>query len=94
MPLELPQDAVSRAWLKMEEALRWSQLPIPRGARVADIGSAPGGASQALLAHGLLVTGIDPAEMAPSVLKNPPFFAYPITKYPECDDGNSVKYAG
>ena len=73
MPLELPQDAVSRAWLKMEEALRWSQLPIPRGTRVAEIGSAPGGASQALLAHGLLVTGIDPAEMAPSVLKNPHF---------------------
>jgi 23S rRNA (cytidine2498-2'-O)-methyltransferase len=68
--LEMPADAVSRAWLKMEEALRWSQLPIPPGARVAEIGSAPGGASQALLAHGLLVTGIDPAEMAPSVLNH------------------------
>ena len=33
MPLELPPEAVSRAWLKMEEALRWSQLPIPRGRR-------------------------------------------------------------
>jgi len=73
MPLELPPEAVSRAWLKMEEALRWSQLPIPRGARVAEIGSAPGGASQALLSRGFLVTGIDPAEMAPAVLKNPHF---------------------
>ena len=73
MPLEMPPEAVSRAWLKMEEALRWSQMPIPRGARVAEIGSAPGGASQALLARGLLVTGIDPAEMAPAVLRHPRF---------------------
>jgi 23S rRNA (cytidine2498-2'-O)-methyltransferase len=73
MPLEMPPDAVSRAWLKVEEALRWSQLPIPAGARVAEIGSAPGGASQALLARGLIVMGIDPAEMAPEVLANPRF---------------------
>ena len=71
--LEPPPDVVSRAWLKMEEALRWSRLPIPRGARVAEIGSAPGGASQALLARGLIVTGIDPAEMAPAVLNHPRF---------------------
>ncbi len=73
MSLELPADAVSRAWLKMEEALRWSELPISPGARVAEIGSAPGGASQALLSRGLIVTGIDPAEMAPVVLKHPRF---------------------
>jgi 23S rRNA (cytidine2498-2'-O)-methyltransferase len=73
MPLVLPPDAVSRAWLKMEEALRWSQLPILPGARVAEIGSAPGGASQALLARGFVVTGIDPAEMAPAVLSHPRF---------------------
>ena len=71
--LELPPDAVSRAWLKMEEALRWSRLPIPRDARVAEIGSAPGGASQALLARGCYVTGIDPAEMDPAVLEHPHF---------------------
>jgi 23S rRNA (cytidine2498-2'-O)-methyltransferase len=73
LPLDLPADAVSRAWLKMEEALRWSQLPIPRGARVAEIGSAPGGASQALLAREMIVTGIDPAEMRKEVLNNPHF---------------------
>lgn len=73
MSLELPPDAVSRAWLKMEEGLRWSELPIPRGAAVAEIGSAPGGASQALLARGLVVTGVDPAEMAPAVLEHPRF---------------------
>ena len=64
---------VSRAWLKMEEALRWSRLPIPRGARVAEIGSAPGGSSQVLLARGCFVTGIDPAEMDPAVLADPCF---------------------
>ena len=73
MSLEMPPEAVSRAWLKMEEALRWSRLPIPRGAQVAEIGSAPGGASQALLARGLAVTGIDPAKMAPIVLDHPRF---------------------
>jgi 23S rRNA (cytidine2498-2'-O)-methyltransferase len=73
MSLELPADAVSRAWLKMEEGLRWSQLPIPHGARVAEIGSAPGGASQALLSRGFVVTGIDPAEMAAVVLSHPRF---------------------
>ncbi len=73
MPLELPVEAVSRAWLKMEEALRWSRLPIPEGARCAEIGSAPGGASQALLARGLHVLGIDPAEMDPRVLAHPNF---------------------
>ena len=65
--IELPPEAVSRAWLKTEEALLWSQLPIPPGSRFAEIGSAPGGSSQALLARGLTVLGIDPAEMDPAV---------------------------
>ena len=73
LPLELPEEAVSRAWLKMEEALRWSRLPIPDGARCVELGSAPGGASQALLSRGLLVMGIDPAEMHPAVLGHPNF---------------------
>ncbi len=71
--LELPEQAVSRAWLKMEEALRWSELPIEEGARCAEIGSAPGGASQALLERGLHVTGIDPAQMHADVLAHPQF---------------------
>jgi 23S rRNA (cytidine2498-2'-O)-methyltransferase len=73
MALELPEDAVSRAWLKMEEGLRWSRLPMPNDARVAEIGSAPGGASQALLARGCEVIGIDPAEMALEVLAHSRF---------------------
>ena len=68
-----PLEAASRAWLKMEEALRWSQLPAAAGARFAEIGSSPGGASQSLLGRGFEVIGIDPAEMAPAVLENPKF---------------------
>jgi len=71
--LDLPHDVVSRAWLKMEEALRWSRLPAAPGARFAEIGSSPGGASQSLLGHGFEVIGIDPAEMAATVLEHPHF---------------------
>jgi 23S rRNA (cytidine2498-2'-O)-methyltransferase len=59
--LSPPADVVSRAWLKMREAIAWSGFPLTRGARVIDVGSAPGGASQALLDRGCQVIGIDPA---------------------------------
>ncbi len=71
--LELPPHAVSRAYLKMEEAIGWSQLPLQAGQRCAELGSAPGGAAQALLDRGLSVIGIDPAEMHPAVLPHPNF---------------------
>jgi 23S rRNA (cytidine2498-2'-O)-methyltransferase len=71
--IALPSDAVSRAYLKMEEALAWSGLPIRRGQHFVEIGCAPGGASQALLAHGLNVVGIDPAQVDPCVLAHPNF---------------------
>lgn len=73
LPLTLPSDAVSRAWLKFEEGLRWSGLPIVPGSRCADIGASPGGGSQALLARGAFVQGIDPAEMNPLLLAHPNF---------------------
>jgi 23S rRNA (cytidine2498-2'-O)-methyltransferase len=73
LDLQLPEDAASRAWLKFDEGLRWSELPIPEEARWADIGSAPGGSSQALLQHGYEVWGIDPATVAPQVLAHPQF---------------------
>jgi 23S rRNA (cytidine2498-2'-O)-methyltransferase len=72
-PIELPEYAVSRAYLKMAEALEWSSLPMAKGERVVELGSAPGGASQALLDAGLEVIGVDPAEMDESVLANPRF---------------------
>lgn len=73
LPTNPPVPPVSRAWYKLEEALAWSGLPIPAEARFADLGCAPGGASQALLQRGHLVLGIDPAEVAPHVLEHPNF---------------------
>jgi 23S rRNA (cytidine2498-2'-O)-methyltransferase len=71
--LHPPSHTVSRAWLKMEEALTWSRLPVAPGARFAEIGSSPGGASQCLLGHGFEVIGIDPAEMDAEVMADPNF---------------------
>ena len=72
-PIVLPADAVSRAYLKMEEGLQWSGLPLLPGEACVEIGCSPGGASQALLNRGLLVTGIDPADVDPRVLAHPHF---------------------
>lgn len=71
--IQLPPDAVSRAYLKLEEGLKWSGLPVEPGDHAAEIGCAPGGACQALLNRGLLVTGIDPADIDPYVEANPNF---------------------
>jgi 23S rRNA (cytidine2498-2'-O)-methyltransferase len=66
-PLTLPKEAPSRAYLKLEEGLLWSKAPVQRGDTAIEIGSAPGGASYALLKRGLKVVGIDPGQMAPLV---------------------------
>ncbi len=71
--LSAPPNMISRAYLKIEEALRWSELPIGSGDRCVEIGSAPGGSCAALLERRCIVTGIDTAEMDPSVLANPRF---------------------
>ena len=73
VPILLPSDAVSRAWLKFEEGLRWSEFPIGFDSRCADIGASPGGASQALLARGAKVLGVDPAAIDSIVLRHPNF---------------------
>ena len=71
--IKLPEESPSRAYLKLEEALLFSNAPLRRGQTAVEIGSAPGGASFALLERGLKVIGIDPGEMDPRVLKNPEF---------------------
>jgi len=68
-----PENMVSRAYLKIAEAIPWSNLTIKPGDRIVEIGSAPGGACQRLLDLGAQVTGIDPAEMDESIAKNPRF---------------------
>lgn len=68
-----PPEAPSRAYLKVEEAIRWFQLPVRDGDVALELGSAPGGVVYALLARGLKVVGVDPGEMAPVVAKNSRF---------------------
>ncbi len=70
-PIELPQKAVNRAWLKIHEAIMWGQVPIQKGDVVAEIGSAPGGSAQHLLELGATVIAIDPAEMDPVLAQHP-----------------------
>jgi 23S rRNA (cytidine2498-2'-O)-methyltransferase len=68
-----PPGMISRAYLKMAEAIMWSRLPISSGDSIVEIGCAPGGSCQRLLDMGLKVTGVDPAEMDPVLLKHPEF---------------------
>jgi 23S rRNA (cytidine2498-2'-O)-methyltransferase len=73
IPVVVPEHAVSRAYAKIEEAIQWSGIPLAAGDECVEIGCAPGGASQALLDRGLFVTGIDPADVDPTVLAHPKF---------------------
>lgn len=59
----VPDDAPSRAYAKLEEALAWSGAPVQRGDVAVEIGSAPGGAAFALLRRGLEVVAIDPGRL-------------------------------
>ena len=72
-PLKRREDIVSRAFWKMEEALRWSRLPLKAGQQCIEIGSSPGGACQSLLHRGLLVIGLDPADMDPRIVQHANF---------------------
>ena len=72
-PVVAPENMISRAYLKIAEALAWAQLPMNAGDAFVEIGSAPGGACQRLLELGFRVTGIDPAEMDPLVAEHPRF---------------------
>jgi 23S rRNA (cytidine2498-2'-O)-methyltransferase len=73
VPVELPPEAPSRAFAKIEEAIAWWGAPLHRGETALEIGSAPGGASYALLRRGLSVVGVDPGAMDPIVTANPAF---------------------
>jgi 23S rRNA (cytidine2498-2'-O)-methyltransferase len=73
IPISLPDAAPSRAYLKLEEAITWAKAPIYPGDIAVEVGSAPGGASYALLQRGVKVVGVDPAEMDPIVLSSPNF---------------------
>lgn len=71
--LDLPAGAPSRAWLKLEESLLWSGWDPAPGTVAVELGSAPGGASWALLNRGVRVTGVDVAAMDPRCLTHPAY---------------------
>ena len=67
----LPEDAPSRAWLKMEQGLHCAGLGAPDslvGKTALELGSAPGGGSLSLLTHGAKVIGVDTGDMDGRVL--------------------------
>lgn len=66
--IEVPEDAPSRAFVKLEEALAWSGLTLEVGELAVELGSAPGGAAYALARRGVSVLGVDPAAMDARVL--------------------------
>ncbi len=73
LPVAAPEDAISRAYLKMEEALRWTAFPAERGDQWVELGCAPGGSCQALVDRGFRVIGIDPAEVEEPLARHPQF---------------------
>ena len=68
----LPAAAPSRAWLKLEQALAFASLSSGdalRGRVALELGSAPGGASLALVRRGVDVFGVDTGRMDPRLLE-------------------------
>ena len=72
-PRSLPVGKVSRAWLKLDEAIACFGIAFQPGERAVELGAAPGGACQRLLEAGLAVTGIDPALVDDRVAAHPRF---------------------
>jgi 23S rRNA (cytidine2498-2'-O)-methyltransferase len=72
-PQELPTDKVSRAWLKLDEAIATFGVDLRPGQRAVELGASPGGACQRLLEAGLKVVGIDPALVDDRVAAHPNF---------------------
>ncbi|MCE9631719.1 MAG: hypothetical protein K8S94_13510, partial [Planctomycetia bacterium] len=69
----LGDDKVSRAWLKLDEAVATFELSLEPGERAIELGAAPGGACLRLLEAGLEVVGVDAALVDERVAKHPRF---------------------
>ena len=72
-PVALPEDKVSRAWLKLDEAIATFGIDLRKGQRAVELGASPGGACQRLLESGLTVVGSDPAVVDERVAAHPDF---------------------
>lgn len=71
--LEKPAAAPSRAWIKLEEAFRWSGWKPGKRPTAVELGAAPGGACYSLLERGFRVWGVDAAQMSPVCTDHPDF---------------------
>jgi 23S rRNA (cytidine2498-2'-O)-methyltransferase len=65
------ESGTSRASLKLEEALALLPASPGRGELCADLGAAPGGWTERLLARGARVVAVDPANLAPHLHHHP-----------------------
>lgn len=65
------QEAPSRAAMKLDEAIDWYNVTPGKGDVCVDLGSAPGGWTRRLAERGARVWSVDPAKLAPDVLKFP-----------------------
>jgi 23S rRNA (cytidine2498-2'-O)-methyltransferase len=70
-PVAVPDDAPSRAYAKIEEAIAWAGLAVGPGQVALEIGAAPGGAALALARRGLEVWAVDTGALAPHVAALP-----------------------
>ncbi len=64
-------ESPSRAAMKLEEALDGLPLEPGRGDACVDLGAAPGGWTQRLVARGARVVAVDPAKLMPELASNP-----------------------
>lgn len=89
--IPLPETSPSRAYLKIEEAINRFKPEIRPGMSVLEVGCAPGGATSAMLARGLRVTGVDPQYMDGSVFNHPKFsFVRKETQHLDSEDLRGV----
>jgi 23S rRNA (cytidine2498-2'-O)-methyltransferase len=89
--ITLPAKAPSRAYLKIEEAILRFQPKIVPGMKVLEVGCSPGGATIAMLARGLSVTGIDPKYMHESLSREREFsFVQKLAKVVTQEDLSKV----
>jgi len=62
--ITMPERSPSRAWLKLEEAVRFFDCKLTNNDIVVEVGCAPGGVVLALLDRSVSVIGVDPASMS------------------------------
>ncbi|MBT4158345.1 MAG: hypothetical protein HOD99_05875 [Planctomycetaceae bacterium] len=70
---QIPAQKISRAWLKLDEAIARFGINFEPGERVCELGAAPGGACQRLLEADLEVVGVDPAAIDSQIAEHARF---------------------